>query len=148
MSEIYPGAGRRIVFPNPAEELTGMVQGKKASDLEERAARSLEKLPDWGYTFRIRINPVTHGLSERFTNLKGELELDFLLRRGNRLIPVEVDGEIGHFYAAWMKDVDREKTALIDKEMRKYNAQPTVRVEYWHLANQAMSDQYFRELLQ
>lgn len=137
----------RLIFPNDAEQLTGAVQGKPASDIEERTARSLDKLNDWGYSFRVRINPLTHRLSQVFTNLKGELEIDFLVQRGNQVIPILVDGEISHYLADWQRTVDEQKTAEIDLYMRAYNAQPAVRVEYWRLANQEMSDAYYRELL-
>lgn len=146
--QAYGNQSRRIVFPNPTEELTGLVQNKKASDLEERFARAMNKLPDWGYTFRVRINPITHRLSQRFTNLAGELEIDFLARRGTTLLPILVDGEVGHYLAAWMKDLDAEKKDNIDRYMRSYGAMPSIRVEFWRLANQEMTDQYVRQLLQ
>lgn len=144
---LYAPAPPRLIFPSEAEALTGIVQNKKASDLEERTARSLDKLPDWSYNFRVRINPITHRLSQAFTNLKGELEIDFLVQRGRKIIPILVDGEISHYMASWQRVVDEQKTAEINLHMRKYGAQEAVRVPYWIVANQDMADAYYRELL-
>lgn len=145
--QTYPSIPPRLIFPNQGEALTHLVQNKKASDLEERSARAIDKLPDWGYSFRIRISPFTHKLSHAFTNLKGELEIDFLARRGRTMIPILVDGEIGHYLADWQKVVDEQKTSEINLYMQAYGAMPAVRVEYWRLANQDMADAYYRELL-
>lgn len=148
MTQLYWNVPPRILFPNPAEELTGLVQGKRASDLEERSARSISKIPDWSFTFRVRINPITHRLSEVFTNMRGELEIDFLAIRGRIMIPIMVDGEISHYMESWQREVDLRKRAEVDDAMRAYGALPTVSVAYYELANQVLSDRYYRELLQ
>lgn len=147
MTNFAYGFQRYSMFPNP--DLTKVVQGKPASDLEEYSARAIDKLKPsgWSYIFRIRINPITHRLSEKFTNLDSELEIDILAKRGNDWRPIQIDGQIGHYYTAWQEDVDNKKTAEINLYMRAYNAQPVVRVKYDKVANQRLADQYYRHLL-
>jgi len=144
--------GRRVIFDDPSETLTGTVQGKKASDIEERWARAVQKLPDWSYGFRQRISPLTHKVSGLIRNLPLELEIDFLMQRGEQIIPILIQGEIGHFYAAWQRTVDEQKKVAIDQALQAYNAQPTLWIpsntnDLWRLSTQAFADQYAREIL-
>jgi len=143
---------KRIIFWNEKEVLSGVVQNKKASDIEERFARALAKIPGWTYLFRERISPLTHQLTSLIRNLPGELEIDFLLQQGETIIPVLIQGEIGHFYAAWQRTQDEDKIAAIDKALRAYGALPTVQIpqnrnDLWKLSNQEYTDRTVRELL-
>ena len=90
---------KRSMYRNKDEALTGAVQGKKASDIEERSARAIDEIPDWSYTFLVRISPLTGRLTQTFRNLAGEYEIDFMASRGNELLPILIDGEVSHFLA-------------------------------------------------
>ena len=138
---------KRNIFDNKDEVLTGAVQDMKASDLEERSARSIDKLSDWSYTFRVRISPLTGKLTRRFRNIAGEYEIDFLCQRGDELFPVLIDGEVSHFLALWQRLQDEEREATINATLKKYGARPVVRVPFWELDTQDRADRYFRELL-
>lgn len=137
---------KRDLYQNPQEILTKEVQGKSASDIEERSARAIDKT-DWNYTFLVRISPLTGQLTERFQNLPGEYEIDFLCTRGNTIWPILIDGEVSHFLASWQKRQDEEREAVINGALKKYGALPVKRVEFWWLADQAKANRYFRELL-
>ena len=138
----------RNLFPtDDKENLTGEVDGKSASDIEERSARAIDKLPEWRYTFRIRISPLTGTLTETFQNITGEYEIDFLCMRGNEMKPVLVDGEVSHFLASWQKTQDEQKEAVINKALQKYGAHPVQRIEFWKLADQKRADVTLREML-
>lgn len=142
---------KRILFEND-EPLAGTVQGKKASDIEERWARACSKLPDWSYSFRIRINPLSGQLTEVMMNLPGELEIDFLMQRGSTILPILIQGEIGHFYTAWQATTDEMKQAGINNALRAYSAQPALPVprtkdELWRLSKQEYADALAREIL-
>jgi hypothetical protein len=138
---------KRILYHNPEEFLSGIVEGMKASDIEERSARAIDKLPDWRYSFRLRISPLTGRLTGNVRNIAGEFEIDFLCNRGDSLWPILIDGEISHFKSGWQKLEDEYRTDTINAALKKYGALPVKRVEYWHLATQRQADRYFRELL-
>ena len=138
---------RNLYPPDPKENLTGAVQNKSASDIEERGARAVDKLSDWSYTFRVRISPLTGQLTERFRNLPGEYEIDLLCSRGKQLVPILIDGEVSHFLASWQKVQDEEREAVINKPLKKYGASPVVRIEFWKLSNQRIADVTMREVL-
>jgi len=139
---------KRKMFDNDEEQLAGVVQGKSASDIEERSARAIDKLPEWSYTFLVRVSPLTGRLTQTFRNLAGEYEIDFIAQRGNELLPILIDGEVSHFLAQWQKTQDEQREAVINSVMKKYGARPVLRVPFWELDNQDRTDRYFRELLQ
>jgi len=138
--------GKRDLYDNPGEVLTGEVQNKRATDIEERAARAIDKT-DWDYRFRVRISPQAGGLTEEWQNLPGEYEIDFLLYRGNTIWPILIDGEVSHFLALWQKVQDEQRESVINAALRKYGATPVKRVEFWWLADQAKANRFFRSLL-
>ena len=137
---------KRNLYRNEGEILTGQVQDKPASDIEERSARAIDKT-DWDYTFRVRIDPRSGGLTERFRNIAGEYEIDFLCHRGSQLLPILVDGEVSHFLASWQKVQDEQREAVINAALESFGAMPVVRVEFWHLSDQASANRLYRELL-
>lgn len=144
--------GKRIVFDRPDEQLVGSINGLKASDIEERWARGVAKLPEWSYQFRARISPLTHKVTSVMRNLPGELELDFLMAKGTTVLPILIDGEIGHFYSAWQRDVDEKKTIAINQAMTSYKALPAIRVpqrkdELWRLSSQEYTDKLVKDIL-
>ena len=138
---------KRNQFENNDEVLTGVVQNKTASDIEERSARAIDKIPDWSYTFLVRISPLTGQLTETFRNLPGEYEIDFLCERGDELFPILIDGEVSHFLALWQKVQDEIREATINSVLKKYGARPVARVPYYELDTQSRADRYFRTLL-
>lgn len=141
------GVVPRIFFNNPKETLTGIVQDLPASDIEERSARAIDKLPEWSYHFRLRIDPITGQLSSNFTNLSGEVEIDFVAVRGSEVRSVLVDGEISHFMSLWQRVQDEEKTEKVNAYMRQIGQGDAVRVPFWKLDTQQNSDRYYRQLL-
>ena len=138
--------------PNP-EGLTGLVLGKKASNLEEYFYRAVVKIPDWTIYFRMRINPLTSQLTDQMKNIKGEVEMDFLLIRAKTMIPVLIQGEYSHFKAPWQAEIDADKEAVINEYFSKYpGAHPVVKIpDYkkgmYMLDSQAQADQTARSLL-
>lgn len=145
-------------YPLPAEVLSGKVLGKNASDIEERSARAIAKLGDPFY-FRIRLTPVAgrgdHGkpqivyeLTEKFLNVAGELELDFLVMwHGIKMFPILVDGEISHYKTPAQQVTDEAKTDAINIALLPYGAFPAVRVPFDKLETQASADFFYRSLL-
>lgn len=121
-----------------AEQLTGMVNGQAASDLEERVAIALSKL-QIPFQFRARINPLV-GLTEERQNVVGEVEIDFLCDFLGRLYPINVDGEISHFFMASQRTKDEQKTAKINAALKVYNAHPLIRLPYTILQTQEEAD--------
>src|SRR3990167_9847541 len=138
---------KRVFFGNPDETLTGVIQSLPASDIEERSARAIDKLPEWKYYFRLRIDPITGQLSQNFTNLAGEVEIDFFAIRGSEMRAILVDGEISHFMALWQRAQDEEKTEKINDYMRKIGQGESTRVPFWQLATQEDADRFYRNLL-
>lgn len=130
------------------EQLTGMVNGMKASDLEERSAASIGKL-GIGFTFRQRISSQALGrqhLQREFLNIRGEVEIDFLCDDGGLMTPIFVDGQIGHFYTAWQADQDKEKADAVDAFGAQLGWNKSVRVPFWKLQDQNSSDKTYREI--
>lgn len=130
------------------EVFTGVVQGKKASDLEERFARSLEK-NGIGFEFRVRISSMIAGarrLTKVFANLPGEVEIDALVQH-DRTIPVMIDGFIGHMMAPWQQERDQEKTAIVNDFGKQFGWQEVVRIPFTELETQTLSDWAARKLL-
>ena len=140
--------GRNLYPTRIGEVLTGLVQEKNASDLEERSARAIDKIPEWSYVFRISISPLTGSLTEYpQVGLAGSYEIDFLCIRGIEMLPIMIDGEVSHFLMSWQKIKDEEKDIAINKALKKYNARPVIRIPYWKLAFQPLADQTFQDIL-
>lgn len=138
---------KRDIFKNDEEILTGVIQDKPASDIEERSARAMNKIPEWSYTFLVRISPLTGNLTQAFRNLAGEFEIDFIAQRGDEMQPILVDGEVSHFLAQWQKIQDEIREITINSVLKKYGARPVKRVPFWELDTQARADRFYRELL-
>lgn len=132
-----------------AEILTGFVNGLKASDLEERYAKALHKY-DRGFEFRYRISSALVGqqrLTQQFRNVEGEVEIDFIVFDGYKTIPVFIDGQIGHYFTPDQADQDAEKTNLTNAFGQTQGWQPSVRVPYWDLYDQDVTDRTVRRML-
>ena len=122
----------KIQTPSDDEMLMGYVQGMEASDLEERFARAIAKMPDLvlGYSFR---KPMIAG-----KNLPGWAELDFSVFTPTGYQPIQVDGEYAH-KSQQQKSEDTVKDALINEELKGY-AQPIIRINGDLLQTQAEAD--------
>ena len=127
----------RLTDSDPIETFTRELQGMKASDIEERSARSLDRR-NISYDFRqAYIAP---------RNVQGEVELDFMVYIGNVMQPVQVDGEFSHF-TQQQKQEDRVKDAILNERLRRDGAYPVIRIPQRHLEYQEQSDRTWDRVL-
>jgi hypothetical protein len=141
--------GERLDRRNSEQEtFSGLVQGIKASDLEERTARSLSKM-ELGFEFRFRISSALQGkqkLSRQFLNDTGEVEIDFIVSANGGTTPIFIDGQIGHFFTDYQADKDAVKTNVTNEFGESMGWRPSVRVPFWKLTDQDLADKTFREM--
>lgn len=128
----------RRPIPKEKEYFTGQVQGKKASELEERFARSLDRAR-LQYNFRMRINP-QGALTAMISNERGEVEIDFLVYEGSLMYPVQIDGEIAHFAGGWEKERDANKDAIVNEVLKPMGAAKVQRIPFHDIWTQYDSD--------
>ncbi len=123
---------------NPADPipLNGWVHGKKASDLEERFARALNKLA-LEYWFQVKVYVATSPPG-------GGKRVDFAVDLGI-WYPVEVDGPLGHSTAA-QQGRDEVREMLLNAVFRHMCWAPLRRVKWWQLETQEMTDRIVREM--
>ena len=131
-----PGGDRlnRPQEPAAKEQFTGIVQGKTASTLEERIARSLDKLGDLieGYTFGYTVNTPF--------SLPGEgNKVDFAVWMFSGTQPLEIDGDWIH-KSAGDKGQDELRDALVNTTMGPRGWLPIIRIKGHEIETQAMSD--------
>ena len=141
--------GQTVLRVGHKEVLTGMVDGMKASDLEERVARALDKL-ETPYEFRARITSEAFGqrrLTNQFANVRGEVEIDFLADRNGRVYPIFVDGQISHYLTAWQADADKVKTNVANEFGQRFGWSEAIRIPFWKLMNQDATDETIRDLI-
>ena len=131
--------------PKPKEFFTGQVQGKKASELEERFARSLDRAR-LGYNFRMRIDP-QGSLTQMITNELGEVEIDFMVYEGWRMYPVQIDGEIAHFHGAWEQERDRNKDDIVNDVIGKMGGAKVMRIPFFEIWTEYDSDLKAKRLI-
>jgi hypothetical protein len=125
-----------VVKPTVAkekEQLMGMVNDMKASDIEERFAKSLDKL-GLRYYFRLPVGAPR--------GMPGYNELDFLVQSGG-FYPVQIDGEYSHLGS---EARDAIADIKIMKGLCEYNPQPIRHVLYTRLSNQKAADMVAREI--
>lgn len=128
------------------EQFVGSIGGVKASDLEERWQRALDKL-EIAAEFRVRITSQALGnqrLTKQFANVRGEVEIDFLVDHRGVTTPVFIDGQIGHFHTPYQADEDRQKTIIADEFGRQFGWAPSLRVPFWELIDQNYADRKVR----
>lgn len=113
--------------------LTRLVQGKRASDLEERLARALYKA-EMNFEFQVWVW-VQSGLKR----------VDFVVHYG-LLYPVEVDGVIGHRTGAQQGN-DAVRETLLNEAFHRRGWTALRRVKWWQLENQAAADRVARALI-
>lgn len=142
--EYHPSGASRV---GVKESLTGTIQGKSASDIEERMSRAFDKLKI-PYEFRARISSGAVGtqkLTKATKNIVGELEIDHLIDIG-QIVPVLVDGEISHYMTPYQKLVDEEKTTAINEFGRSVGWSKVLRVPFTELENQEEADSVARRI--
>lgn len=128
----------RVQTLSEQEQFTGQIQGLKASDLEERFGRALDKrnLP---YDFRLPFFAPRGAF--------GEVELDFMIHDGPLSIPVQVDGEFAHA-STLQKNHDSQQDAILNDYLAKQGGTlPVKRIGARFLGSQAEADQVVRELI-
>lgn len=121
------------------EYLSGFIFGQKASDIEERFARALNR-EKRVKEFRFR-EPIINS-----RNLPGQLEVDFIATAGASVYVFQVDGEMAHKGYGKKQD-DARKDVLVNEFMKRYNAFPVKRIPGEALATQEQADQTVRELI-
>jgi len=109
----------RIKATKEGEVLTGIVQEKKASDIEERFAKALSK-EGISYTFQKSY------LAPR--NTAGNYMLDFLVEGATKPLPVAIDGEFAH-RTAEQKGKDAYKDNIFNTK-NSYRFQKVIRVSF------------------
>lgn len=118
------------------EGFVGELQGYKASDIEERFARALDKRR-LGYAFR------TVYFGKR--NQTGSVELDFEVSEGGLMYPIQIDGSFAHKSGA-QRDEDRMKDAMLDNVLRGRAAASVRRVAGHLLESQEEAEAAVREI--
>lgn len=124
------------ISPNVTEGFTGQIQGLKASDLEERFARALDK----------RKNVISYEFRKPFVagrNMPGEIEVDFSVYDGS-YYPIQIDGEFAHKSAA-QRTSDEMKNIVLDG-LLKGSAHPVQRIRFDRLQTQEAADHVVREI--
>lgn len=131
----------KAVYPQPVAEvevLTGKVQNKDATDIEERMARALDKQ---GIDYEFQASYIAQ------MSLPGEVRLDFLVFSDGLYYPIQCDGAYAHKSAS-QKARDRDRDAVLNKRLSGLT-QPVVRVpsnEYlFDLQDQDNADSFVRE---
>jgi hypothetical protein len=126
--------------PSSEETFSGIVQGKTASKLEERIARSLDKLGDLieGYTFGYTVNTPF--------SLPGEgNKVDFAVWMFAGTQPLEIDGDWIH-KSAGDKGQDELRDGLVNETMASRGWLPIIRIKGHEIETQEMSDAVIEEL--
>jgi hypothetical protein len=129
------------------EQLVGSVQGKTASDLEERMSRAFDKL-SINYEFRARISSLALGdrrLTQARSNLPGELEIDHLIDAG-QVIPILVQGEIAHFMTPSQRLMDKEKQSLINEFGKSQGWHEVIEIPFTEIKSQEEADSVARRI--
>ena len=127
----------RIRVSGEGEALTGSVQGKEASDLEERFARALDKR-GYSYNFEYPILSAVGVPGE-------ENQIDFVVQHEG-VHPIEVDGFFVHKSAS-QKAHDKVRDAILDDQLANQGWERIVRVPGDNLQTQDDADEVVRELL-
>lgn len=119
-----------------AEQLTGAVNGMRASDLEERFSRSLEKF-DVSYYFRIPIGDIGQ---------PGWKELDFLIFSTVGVFAIQID-DIEFVHKGTQTTEDAITDIIIMEKLKQYGIREITHITSDRLATQALSDSVVRSLI-
>jgi len=131
-NERFTGNLNRPVEDKKGEQLTGFVDGQKASDLEERFAYSLRKNRRVeGFDFQPSF------IAGR--NMPGEIRLDFMVYSGMVQYPIQIDGEFAH-KTATQKELDKQKDAILNDALYGTSAVKVERINGSMIKTQEESD--------
>lgn len=112
----------RVNTERSLENLTGFVNGKKASDLEERFARALPKNPHVrGFDFQVSY------VAGRF--VPGEISVDFVVYANSLIYLVFIDGEYAH-KTIEQREEDKVKRNIVYDHLRGTGVQPPITVPF------------------
>ena len=129
----------KIVAIKEDEALSGMINGKDASDIEERFYRALSKDKRvTGMEFRFPV------ISPR--SMPGQLEIDFVVQSAGLVYSFQIDGAFAHKGVGKKQD-DARKDVLSNAFMRKYNSFPIKRIPGEMLSTQEQANQTVKELI-
>jgi hypothetical protein len=134
---------QQLYYDIPGEVLTGYVQGKTASDIEERFMRA-QTILDVKFQFRQGWSPLL-GFLTYIVNDPGDLEVDSLSRWYGRFYPILIQGEISHFYTSEQAEKDRSKIARINEIFQPLHAHPVIVIPFTMLKNQDDTNQLVRD---
>lgn len=110
----------RVEVSKEEEQLTGIVMGWEASDIEERFARGLGK---HNYVERYSFRDHYFGPAR---NVPGAVEVDFMVF-SEGWWPIQIDGAYAHKTVA-QKDRDKENDARINEHLSKFGVNPVQRI--------------------
>jgi hypothetical protein len=133
-SSKLPLVSRKPSFAKEAEQLTGQIRGMKASSLEERFAKALDKM-GIDYYFRLSIGADT--------GRPGWKELDFLVVNGG-YYPVEIE-DITFIHRGTTSE-DALKDAMTLDFLKEYSPFPVIHVTNVRLGDDKSADQVVKEL--
>ena len=139
-----PTVPRFIGSHRTPEFFSGSIGQKKASQLEERFAKFLKER-GVDFSFQMRILP-NGNITEKKSNLPGEVEIDFLAIWYGLIRPVQIDGEIGHYKMPWQIELDKEKDARVNQVLKHYGAWPIIRIPYWKIWTPEQTRRLVREI--
>ena len=126
----------RIASTSESEQLTGMVHGKEASDLEERWAGAMDRA---NRTF------IFEFLMETPFSLPGkDRQIDFVDTTA-QWQPFEIDGKIAHKSGA-QKAKDKTRDAILNQELRKQGALSIIRIPGDDIQTPEDADRVHREI--
>jgi hypothetical protein len=120
------------------EQLTGVIQAKEASDIEERFARALYKLQRT-FTYEYDVDTAV--------SIPGEQRVvDFIVDVGGIYQAFEIDGEFAH-KTLEKKEEDMMREIVVNEALGYSNILPIVRVSWELLQSQAEADYNVRRLI-
>lgn len=133
---------RKTIDPNRREKeaFTGLVEGKTASDLEERFYNMLRERPD---VDAIRFRTTYEGMTR--TSF-GAIELDFLFRASGQWFAVQVDEEYFHS-SAQQQARDQERSDRLLEILKGYGISHINRVESKWIDTQEFTKLTIQEII-
>lgn len=143
----FPKTKKKVEFPGilrppkkdigGGEILTGFINGRKASELEERFANSLRSV-GLGFYFQWIMN-TEYTLPDQAKNV------DFIVYVGNRVYPVEIYGSYFHSSAGdRLHDANRERE--LNREFDKFGWERLTIIWDYELFDQTQADNTVRRL--
>ncbi|MCB2179447.1 hypothetical protein KQH61_05950 [bacterium] len=113
------------------EELTGWVNGKPASDLEERYARGLRAMK-LEFSFQVEFSTAVSLVGE-------DKVVDFVVQYGGMYFPVDINGAIGHSSSA-QRGRDAVRETLLNEIFDQRGMAHLQTVWYDELGDQTAAD--------